>query len=253
MIFAERVRLLEGHLARFPSLLVAVSGGVDSAALLAAASKAVRSGGVVAATTFSPAVPWEEVEAAAATARALGVPHMIVETAEIDDPLYVANRGDRCYHCRKAMYGGLGGLGFPHIADGLLADDDVADRPGVAAAAEQGVLHPLRDCGFSKADSRRLARAHGLSVHDKPAQPCLASRIPVGLAVTRERLALVHRAESALRRLGLCELRVRCDDRHARVEVGRAEFDRACAMASRIVAAVIGAGFRSCDPPRPLR
>ncbi len=253
MIFAERVLRLERRLARFPSLLVALSGGVDSAALLAAAAGAIGRGGVMAATTFSPAVPWEEVEAAAAIARALGVPHRIVETAEIDDPLYVANRGDRCYHCRKAMYGGLGGLGFPHVADGLLADDDVADRPGVAAAAEHGVLHPLREAGFTKPDSRRLARAHGLVVHDKPAQPCLASRIPAGLAVTRERLARVHAAESALRLLGLRELRVRCDDLHARVEVGRAEFDRACTMAREIAAAVVGAGFASCDPPRPLR
>ncbi len=253
MNFAERVARLERELGRLPSLLVALSGGVDSAALLGAASRALRGRPLLAATASSPAVPQEEVEEAALIAGMLGVPHRVVETGEIDDPLYRANRGDRCYHCRKAMYGGLGGLGFPHVADGLLADDDVADRPGVVAATEHGVLHPLREAGLSKADSRRLARAYGLPVHDKPAQPCLASRIPTGLAVTRERLARIHAAERAVRGLGFRELRVRCDDRHARVEIGRGEMDRARAMALRIAGVVLAAGFDSCDPPRPLR
>jgi uncharacterized protein len=253
VILARKVALLEGRLSRLPSLLVALSGGVDSAALLAAAARALP-GRVAAGTTASPAVPGEEVAEAKAVAARLSVPHHVVATREIDDPRYRANAGDRCYFCRREMYGALRELaareGLAHLADGLQADDALADRPGVRAAGEAGVLHPLRDAGIGKADVRRLARAFGLPVWDKPAQPCLASRLPAGVSVTVERLARVHRAETAVKALGFREVRVRCEQAHGRVEVGVRELVRARARMGDIEAAVVAAGFATAalDP-----
>ncbi|MHC4135729.1 MAG: ATP-dependent sacrificial sulfur transferase LarE [Planctomycetota bacterium] len=246
MLFARRVGLLERRLARLPSLLVALSGGVDSAALLGVAAR-VLPGRVLAATARSPAVPDEEVAAAAAAAAWLGVPHRVVESFELSDAAYRANRGDRCYLCRQEMYGVLGQLaeteGMARVADGLLADDLDTDRPGVRAARERGVLHPLRAAAFGKADARRLARAWGLRLHDKPAQPCLASRLPIGIEVTVGRLRRVHRAESAVRALGFREVRVRCEDRHGRIEIGQVELAWARRRRPELEQAVREAGF----------
>lgn len=246
MHFALRVDRLERRLHELPSLLVALSGGVDSAVLLGAAARSVR-GKLLAATTHSPAVPDEEVEAAARAARDLGVRHCVIETHELKDARYRANTGDRCYFCRVSMYGGLLELaeaeGIEALADGLQQDDNVTDRPGVRAAEERGILHPLRDAGLGKAAVRRLARAYGIAIADKPAQPCLASRLPIGVEVSAARLALVHRAESALRKQGFSELRVRCERTHGRIEVGQKELVRAREMAGAIEALVIDAGF----------
>lgn len=253
VIFASRVALLESRLAGLPSLLVALSGGVDSAALLGAAARALR-GRVAAATTVSPAVPLEEVEDAVATAARFSVPHHVVPTREMEDPGYRANAGDRCYFCRREMYGALRALavreGLAFVADGLQADDALGDRPGVRAAGEAGVLHPLLDAGLGKADVRRLARGLGLPLFDKPAQPCLSSRLPVGVEVTVERLERVHRAERAVQALGFREVRVRCDDLRGRVEIGAAELPRARARRAEIEDAVVAAGFASAwfDP-----
>jgi len=242
VVLARKVIELERFLGRLPSLTVALSGGVDSAALLGIAARALP-GRVRAATTRSAAVPAEEIAAASAVARRFGVPHDIVDTDELADPRYRANAGDRCYFCRVAMYGALlDGLDGP-IADGLQADDVVTDRPGVRAAAERGILHPLRAAGLGKAEVRRLARGLGLELHDKPAQPCLASRLPIGVTVTEERLAVVHRAEQAVRARGFRVLRVRCEGEHGRIVVGAAELERARAMADELEAAVIRAGF----------
>ncbi|MHC4940260.1 MAG: ATP-dependent sacrificial sulfur transferase LarE [Planctomycetota bacterium] len=251
MVLAAKVAHLQSRLRELSSLLIALSGGVDSAVLLALAARSLP-GRVGAATTHSPAVPEEEVDAAAAIARQWGVPHIVVETHEIDDPDYRANAGDRCYFCRRAMYGGLDPAeqGYAALADGLQADDLLDDRPGVRAAREHGVLHPLREAGLGKADLRRLAWGLGLPVHDKPAQPCLASRLPVGVVVTRERLAHVHAAESALRARGYRELRVRCEDRHARIEVGATELARALSESAELEALALESGFATAalDP-----
>ncbi|MGQ0612226.1 MAG: ATP-dependent sacrificial sulfur transferase LarE [Planctomycetaceae bacterium] len=253
MLFAHRAALLEERLAALPSLLVALSGGVDSSALLAAAARALP-GRVRAATACSPAVPEDEVLQAEAVARVLGVPHLRVPTREIDDPAYRANKGDRCYHCRREMYDRLLASAREHslaaVADGLLADDPVGDRPGVAAARERGILHPLRDAGMGKREARRLALSFGLPNHDKPAQPCLASRLPAGTAVTVERLARVHRSEQALRALGYGIVRVRCEGTHARVEVAPAELARALAARESLEGALLASGFHSAaiDP-----
>ncbi|MHC4408167.1 MAG: ATP-dependent sacrificial sulfur transferase LarE [Planctomycetota bacterium] len=251
MVLAAKVAQLDARLLELSSLLVALSGGVDSAVLLALAARALP-GRVGAATTWSPAVPREEVEEAAGIAHRFGVPHLVVETFEIDDPQYTANDGRRCYFCRQAMYGGLSPAehGYAVLADGLQADDVLDDRPGVRAAREHGVLHPLREAALGKVELRRLAWGLGLSIHDKPAQPCLASRLPVGVIVTRERLARIHAAESALRDRGYRELRVRCEERHARIEIGAAELARALAERDAIVAAVVAQGFATAavDP-----
>lgn len=253
MILADRARLLEGRLEALPSLLVALSGGVDSSVLLGMAARAVR-GPVLAVTTRSPAVAPEEVAEAARVAERLRVRHRILDTREMDDPRYRANAGDRCYFCRREMYGALLAAsraeGIVHVADGLLADDRVEDRPGVRAASEHGILHPLRDAGLRKADVRRLARGLRLPTHDKPAQPCLASRLPAGLEVTEERLRLVHRAEGALRALGLRQVRVRCERSHARIEIGASELAGALARSRELRSAVVAAGFATAavDP-----
>ncbi|MFI5403943.1 MAG: ATP-dependent sacrificial sulfur transferase LarE, partial [Planctomycetota bacterium] len=244
---------LESRLGELPSLLVALSGGVDSAALLGAAARALR-GRVAAATTSSPAVPSEEIEEAKATAARFSVPHHVVPTNEMEDPRYRRNAGDRCYFCRREMYGALHALaareGLAFVADGLQADDAPGDRPGVRAAGEMGVLHPLFDAGIGKADARRLARGFGLTLFDKPAQPCLSSRLPKGVEVTVERLERVHRAEKALKALGFREVRVRCEDARGRVEIGAPELPLARERVAEIEAAVLAAGFRSArlDP-----
>jgi uncharacterized protein len=152
------------------------------------------------------------------------------------------------------MYGGMSALAQRHgiaaIADGLQADDRTADRPGVKAAQEWRVLHPLREAGLGKADVRRLARAFGLALHAKPAAPCLASRLPLGVPVSEQRLRRVHRAERALRERGFSVLRVRCEERHGRIEIGQAELARARAMAAELEALVVRSGFTTAalDP-----
>jgi len=248
VILARRVARLEQDIRGRIGLLVALSGGVDSAVLLAICARVLR-GRVIAATTISPAVAHEDVEDARRVAALLGVRHVFVPTDELSDPAYRANAGDRCYFCRREMYGCLAPVAaefhVAHVADGLNADDVVEDRPGVRAATEYGVLHPLRDAGLTKSDIRRLARGLALPVHDKPAAPCLASRVRVGVEVTLESLRRIDRAERALRGLGYRELRVRCEADHARIEIGAPELARALHEAGRLEAAVLDAGFLS--------
>lgn len=257
VVMADKVESLGQALGRLPKLLIALSGGVDSAVLVALAARALP-GRVWTATTRSAAVPDEEIAVARAIAARCGVPHQVVATDELDDPAYVANDLRRCFYCRQSMYGALWtaarAKGIEALADGLHADDLIADRAGVVAAREHGVLHPLRAAGLGKAELRRLAWGLGLPVHDKPAQPCLASRIRTGVPVTVARLERVHRAERAVEALGYRELRVRCEDRHGRIEIAQADLDRAEGEQERIVAAVLAAGFASATlDPRGYR
>ena len=232
------------------SVLVALSGGVDSAVLLALAIEALGPERVLAVTGRSPAVPDEEIEDARRVAAHLGARHEVVATAEMERPGYRANAGDRCYHCRSELFDVFAELssvrGFGACAYGAITDDLGDDRPGMRAAEERGVLAPLLEAGLGKVEVRQLAAAAGLQVRDKPASACLASRIPAGTEVSVEKLRSVGIAEAALRRLGFRHLRVR---HHG--EVGRLETDAAGfallqdpGVRAAAVSAVREAGFR---------
>ncbi|MFL5418278.1 MAG: ATP-dependent sacrificial sulfur transferase LarE, partial [Myxococcales bacterium] len=215
------------------SVLVAYSGGVDSSYLLWLARDVVGTR-AIAFTALSAAVPADELAGARDLARALGVEHVEKSSAEIDDPRYVRNASDRCYFCKTELYELASrharASGIAAVVSGTNADDLLDYRPGLAAASEHEVVHPLAEAKLSKAEIRLLSRAAGLPTWDKPQQPCLASRIPYGTEVTRERLAQLARAEMALRALGLREFRVRFHGEIARIEVAEGELSRLVAV-----------------------
>lgn len=229
----ERLGALEASLRELGSVLVAFSGGADSAFLLAAAVRALGAGHVAAATAVSPSLPEHELSDAAAFASELGVRHHTPRTDEMSRDGYRANAGDRCYFCKAELLDVLAPLAarltLAHVATGTNADDAVAGfRPGIRAAAERGAATPLRDAGLTKDEVRRASRAWGLRTWDKPAAACLSSRIAFGVTVTPQRLARVERAEVALRQalhdagFAVRDLRVRDLGDVARVEVDAA-------------------------------
>ena len=248
--YAERLARLHAELGRHESLAVAFSGGVDSSVLLHAAHHVLgdRAAGVIA---DSPSLPRAELEEARAFADTIGARLEIVETRELEDERYRANRGDRCYFCKFALFETMEDWArterFAALAFGEITDDALDDRPGARAAKEFGVVAPLSASGFGKDDVRRYAREANLEVADKPASACLASRLPVGTRVTRERLARVERCESELRALGLRVLRVRDHGERARVEVGPDELAFAQRVEAEIEAALRAAGFESFE------
>ena len=202
---------------------MALSGGVDSAVLLALAVEALGAENVVAATGLSASLAQADLADARLVARRLGVRHLIVETREMDSPDYRANDGSRCFHCRNELFSRLKSVeaeaGLSAIAYGAIVDDLGDDRPGMRAAVDHGAIAPLLDAGISKADVRALAAEAGIPVGRKPAAACLSSRIPVGSEVTPEKLARVERAEEALRRMGFGQFRVRHHGDVARLEL----------------------------------
>ena len=225
-----RIDLLLSRLADLGSVLVAFSGGTDSAFLLAAAVRALGADKVAAATAVSASLPAHELTAAADFASGLGVRHLMPSTNEMSREGYRANAGDRCYFCKAELLDVLApvadALGLEYVATGTNADDVLAGfRPGIRAAAERGAVTPLRDAQLSKDDVRRASRQWGLSTWDKPAAACLSSRIAYGVEVTPSRLARVERAEVALRAalhdegIAVRDLRVRDLGGRARVEV----------------------------------
>jgi len=229
------------------SVLVAYSGGVDSSYLLWLA-RDVLGNRAVAFTALSAAVPADELAGARELARALGAEHVEKSSAEIDDPRYVRNASDRCYFCKTELYELASrharASGIAAVVSGTNADDLLDYRPGLAAASEHEVVHPLAEAKLSKAEIRVLSRAAGLPTWDKPQQPCLASRIPYGTEVTRERLAQLALAEMALRSLGLREFRVRFHGEIARIEVAEGELSRLVAVRAEAARALREAGFR---------
>ena len=230
------------------SVLVAYSGGVDSALLLKVASDALGERAVGALAT-SPAYDEAETAEAVAVARTIGARVEQLETHELDDPRYTANAADRCYFCKTELFDQLEPLakrlGLAHIAYGMNRDDHGDWRPGQRAARERQVAAPLDDAALGKPEIRELARYLGVPVWDKPALACYSSRIPYGTAVTVEALRQIGRAERALRGLGLRQVRVRHHDRIARIEIAPADFPRLLddELRTQIVAAVRAAGY----------
>jgi uncharacterized protein len=248
---AVKLSRLRADLAALGRVVVACSGGVDSCLLAVVAHEALGPS-ALAVTAVSPAVPAEEVAQVEGLAAQFGFRWRAVETAELARPGYVANAGDRCYHCRSELFDvlapiaaaeGAGGTGAVAVAVGTIVDDLSDHRPGQRAAAERGVRTPLADAGFTKADVRAAARQLGLPVWDKPAAACLASRIPYGTPVTLGTLDRVGRAEAAVRALGFADLRVRHYGDLARLEVPLADLARVLERRAEVVAALTGAGY----------
>ena len=227
----QRVAELQRGLQALPGLVVAFSGGADSAFLLAAAVRSLGAKRVLAATAESDSLPQREKSAAAEIAADLGVAHRFLTTHEMDREGYRANAGNRCYFCKAELLDVVselaGELGWP-VATGTNADDVLAGfRPGIRAAAERGALTPLADHGFTKAEVREQSRVWGLPSWDKPAAACLSSRIAYGLEVTPSRLALIERAESGVRtHLAAAGIEVRLVDLRVRdLGSGRARLE----------------------------
>ncbi|GAA2759241.1 ATP-dependent sacrificial sulfur transferase LarE [Actinopolymorpha rutila] len=252
-LLEQRLTDLDAQLAGLGSLLVAFSGGADSAFLLAAAVRALGPEKVAAATAVSPSLPDAELDPAREFARSLGVEHHTPHTDEMARDGYRANAGDRCYFCKAELVEVLGPLaerlGLTHIATGTNADDARAGfRPGIRAAAERGAVTPLRDAGFTKEQVREASRRWGLPTWDKPAAACLSSRIAYGLSITPARLARVEQAEVALRAVltdagtPFRNLRVRDVGDTARIEVDPDLVDQVAGM-EEAVEAVLAAGF----------
>jgi len=246
---AAKLSALRARLADLGSVLVCYSGGVDSAFLLAAAH-AELGPRAVGMTAVSPSLAPAEHEDAVALAKSIGADHRLVESSEIEDPDYVKNAPDRCFHCKSELYRIASvkraewGLGA--IVNGTNMDDLGDYRPGLEAAKNAGVVSPFVELGFTKADVRAGAQAFGLRVWDKPAAACLSSRIPYGTSVTRERLTQIGGFEAALRGLGFRQVRVRYHDELARIELDPSDLLRAAdpAVRSEIVAEGKRSGFK---------
>lgn len=225
---------LETAIGRHPSAIVAYSGGVDSA-LVAVVAHRVLPGRMLAVTSASATLAPTEREAAIAFAREQGFAHRLIETRELDNPAYAANHADRCYHCKSTLYTDLVAMaeaeGFSAILNGTNADDLGDYRPGLQAATQFGIASPFLEAGMTKAQVRTVAQHLGLSLWDKPAAACLASRLPYGTAVTLPVLDQVARAELVLSQAGFLGARVRHHGDLARIEV-RPD-DLAAAFASR--------------------
>lgn len=236
----EKEARLTALLSEFDSLLVAYSGGVDSAYLACAASR-VLPGRVLCVTADSPSYPRRHRQMAEDVARQFRLPHEFVMTAELERPEYRANPANRCYHCKTELYEHLSRLaaerGIGTIVDGSNADDRGDYRPGRQAAREFGVRSPLDEADLTKDEIRELSRRIGLPTWDEPASACLSSRIPYQSEVTPAKLSMIEQAEAVLHRHGFRVCRVRHHDTIARLEIGREEMSRA--LDSRVTDAIV--------------
>lgn len=249
--------LIEDFFRENPNTAVAFSGGVDSACLLwAAAAFGGRTAAYFVQTPFQPAF---ELEDARRTARQLGVELTVLPYDILSVPEVAANPPDRCYYCKRALFSRLLAAaemdGLPLVLDGCNASDDASDRPGMRALRELGVRSPLRECGLTKSDVRRLAREAGLPVWDKPSYACLATRIPAGTAISRADLDRAGRGEGLLMSLGFSDFRLRLRDGDALLQVREEQMDLARSLLSEIRAG-LAADFREIlldETPRSVR
>jgi uncharacterized protein len=246
MLELKRSRLVD-LLRELGSVCIGYSGGVDSVFLACVAVEALGPDRVLAVTGRSASYPMVQREMALECVRRFGIPHLEIETDELSDPRYAANPSNRCYFCKTELWSRLTAIaaerGLAAVLDGSNADDVADWRPGMAATREHGVRSPLLEVGITKAEIRALSARMGLPTWDQPSAPCLASRLPYGLAVTRARLRQVERAEDAVRAHGFREFRVRHHGDAARLEVAPAELPSAAARAAELAAAIRAAGF----------
>lgn len=244
----DKLRRLRDLLGGAGSALVAYSGGVDSALVLAVARQQLGENHVLACIGVSPSYPGRELRAAVQLAAAVGARHRQVQTAEHLNPAYAANGADRCYFCKSNLYARLRRIadaeGWAVIANGTHADDLTDHRHGMAAAPHWGVTSPLLKAGLRKAEVRALAREVGVAAWAKPAMACLASRVPRGTAITPDLLARIERAEDVLVSLGFGQFRVRHHGDVARIELPEEDLPRALACRAEMADGVRAAGYR---------